>query len=474
LKINPEHYFVLDGNKIIRDLHELVHTLRNIDKKTFEYHVNDSKNDFANWIRYVFKLRKLAETIEDLRYSDLHIIIDAIQKHLDEIKILVINGGSSSVKFQLLDLNSRNVYIKGIVDAINLDRCSIKITINGEVTEKKCTAKNHDEAIVLMIHELLNNEIISDISEILAVGHRVVHGGEIYTEPIIIDGNVVDKLKELSTLAPLHNPANISCIEACMSLFKCQHVAVFDTAFHSTISEEKFMYALPLELYGKYKIRKYGFHGSSHKYISHLVSEYYKLSGKKNSKIITCHLGNGCSIAAIKNGKSVNTTMGFTPLDGLIMGTRCGSIDPALVLHLGKIMNLNYDELGRMLNKESGLLGISGKSDMRDLHETEDDPKSKLAIDMFSDRLVHYIGAYIAELGGVDAIVFTAGIGENAYYVRKKVLDHFDYVGLKLDNKKNERNEFIISNKDSKIKVFIMETNEELQIALETRKILNI
>lgn len=465
---------MLHGNKIIHDLKELVDILKHIDKKTFEYHVNDSKNDFSNWIRYVFKLKKLAESIDDLRHSDLHIIVDLIQKHLDEIKILVINGGSSSIKFQLIDLNSRNVYIKGVIDAIGLERCNIKLIFNGDTITKNCDVKNHDEAVVLMINELINNDIISDISEVLAVGHRVVHGGEIYTEPVLIDSIVLDKLQDLSVLAPLHNPANISCIHAASGVFKCPHIAVFDTAFHSTIPQEKYLYGLPYEYYEKHKIRKYGFHGSSHKYISNLINEYYKISGKKTSKIITCHLGNGCSITAIKNGKSINTTMGFTPLDGLIMGTRSGSLDPALVLHIGKTFNLSYDALGKILNKESGLLGISGHSDMRDLHESSEDSKSKLAMDMFTDRITHFIGAYVAELGGVDGIIFTAGIGENAHYIRKKVLENFEYIGLKIDNKKNERNEFIISSKDSKIGVFVIETNEELQIALETKKILNI
>ncbi|HYD03005.1 MAG TPA: acetate kinase [Alphaproteobacteria bacterium] len=398
-----------------------------------------------------------------------------MQKHLDQVKILVVNGGSSSLKFQLIDLHSKNVYIKGVVDAINiLDRCNIKYTINGETITKNANAKNHDEAVVLMINELLHNDIIGDISEINAVGHRVVHGAEIYTEPVLIDYTVIDKLKEISNLAPLHNPANISCIEAAMGVFNCPHVAVFDTAFHSTIAPEKFMYALPYEYYEKYKIRKYGFHGSSHKYISNLLSDYYKLSNKKSSKIITCHLGNGCSIAAIKNGKSINTTMGFTPLDGLMMGTRSGSIDPAIIPYLESNYNMQGEQIRKILNSQSGLLGISGHSDMRDIYESKEEPKSKLAMDMFADRLTHYIGAYIAELGGVDGIAFTGGIGENAHYIRKKVLENFDYIGLKLDNKKNEKNEFIISNKDSKVTVFVLETNEELQIAMDTKKLLKL
>jgi acetate kinase len=474
MKINPEHYFVLNGGRIIKNLDELIEVLKTIDKKTFEYHVNDNKNDFVNWIQYVFKSNKLAASIENLRYKDIKAIIGFIRKHLDELKILVVNGGSSSLKFQLIDLTSKNVLIKGMIDAINLDRGNISLIFNGETISRNVVVKNHDEAVMLMIRSLIDNNIISDVSEIKALGHRVVHGGETYTEPVIIDNIVIERLKELSVLAPLHNPPNISCIQACQKIFECPHVAVFDTAFHSTIPVEKFLYGLPYEYYEKHKIRKYGFHGSSHKYISKLISEYYKIKGKKNSKVIICHLGNGCSITAVNNGKSLNTTMGFTPLDGLIMGTRCGHLDPAISIHLGNTLNLNYEQLGKILNKQSGLLGISGFSDMRDLRKNKNDPKAKLAMKMFADRVTHYIGAYIAELNGVDGIVFTAGIGENAAYIRKLILDNFKFLGLKIDNRRNDKNEFIITTKDSKITVFVMQTNEELQIATDTRKALKL
>lgn len=474
MKINPEHYFVLHGGRVIKDLNELLQVLKTIDKKTFEYHVNDSKNDFANWIQYVIKSRKLAEAMADLRFEELYAIIKLLESHLDELKILVVNGGSSSLKFQLIEFSTKNVLVKGMIDAINLDRCNISLTFNGDTITRNINVKNHEEAVTLMIHSLMDNDIIGDVSEIRAVGHRVVHGGEIYNEPIIIDSAVLLKLKELITLAPLHNPANISCIEASMKAFSCSHVAVFDTAFHSTIAKEKFLYGLPMEYYEKYKIRKYGFHGSSHKYVAGIISEYYKIEGKKNTKIIICHLGNGCSITAVKNGKSFNTTMGFTPLDGLIMGTRCGQLDPAVPLHMGTILNMNYEQLGKIFNKQSGLFGISGYSDMRDLHKTENEPKSRLAMDMFVDRIIHYIGAYIAEMNGIDAIIFTAGIGENAYYIRKEIIENFSYLNLKLDLKKNEKNEFIISSKDSEITVFVMPTNEELQIATETKKVLRL
>jgi len=474
LKINPEHYFVLYGGRVIKDLKELIAVLKDIDKKTFEYHVNDSKNDFANWIKYVFKSRKLAEDLEFLRYDEIDTIIELIRKHIEEINILVINGGSSSLKFQLVEFSTRNAPIKGVIEAIGLDRSSITLTIHGESSTKDIIVKNHDEAVNLMMLSILDNNILDDISEVKAVGHRIVHGGEVYTEPVIIDSNVLDKLKELSVLAPLHNPPNILCVQACMKKFACPHVAIFDTAFHSTISREKYLYGIPYEYYEKYKIRKYGFHGSSHKYISGLITDLYKAEDKKSPKIIICHLGNGCSITAVKNGKSFNTTMGFTPLDGLIMGTRCGHLDPAAAMHLGTLLNINYEQLGKILNKQSGLFGICGYSDMRDLHKTQNEEKSRLAIDMFTDRITHYIGAYIAEMKGVDVIVLTGGIGENAYYLRHSILDKFSHIGLKLDSKKNEKNEFIISSKDSEVAVFVVPTNEELQIATETKKLLKI
>ncbi|MGV8141138.1 MAG: acetate/propionate family kinase [Candidatus Woesearchaeota archaeon] len=474
MNINPEHYFVLQNGKVIKDLEELVQVLKNIDKKVFEYHVNDSKNDFASWIQYVFRSKRLAETIEDMRYREIHQMIKVISTHIDEVKMLVINSGSSSIKFQLIEFTSKNVLIKGMIDAIGLDRCQIDISINGENISKKVNAKDHEEAISLMMKALLDADVIGDVSEIKAVGHRVVHGGEDYTEPTIIDSQMIERLKQLSVLAPLHNPANIICIQACIKLFRCPQVAVFDTAFHSTIPKEKFLYGIPREYYDKFKIRKYGFHGTSHKYVAGLINEYFHIEGKKNTKVIICHLGNGCSITAVKNGKSLNTTMGFTPLGGLIMGTRSGDIDPGIILHLGNFLGIDYEQMGNILNKKSGLLGISGRSDMRDLHKNSGEEISKLAMDMFSDRIIHYIGAYIAEMNGIDAIIFTGGIGENAYYIRKAVLENFSYIGLKLDPKKNEKNDFIITGKDSEVAAFVIPTNEELEIATETKKVLKL
>jgi len=459
---------------VIKTLEEFIASLSNMDRKTFEYHVNDQKNDFANWIRFVFKSRKLSEIIYDYNYDDRKKIIKAVKTFLDERKILVLNAGSSSLKFQLIEMTSSDILIKGVIDAINQEKCSMIISMNGATVTKNVIIKNHEEALNALMNFMAENEVIGDISEINAVGHRVVHGGELYNKPTIITDEVISRLGELSSLAPLHNPSNIIGIVACQKIIAAPQVAVFDTAFHSTIPKEKYLYGLPYEYYEKYKIRKYGFHGSSHKYIAKLIGEFYRIKNKRHAKLIICHLGNGSSITAVKDGKSFNTTMGFTPVDGLIMGTRVGSLDPVISIHMGQHFNLKYEDLNKIFNKQSGLLGISGYSDMRDLHKNRKNPKCRLAMDMFSDRLTHFIGAYIAEMNGVDGIVFTAGIGENAYYIRKKVLDNLSYLGLKLDNKKNEKNDFIITRKDSKIECFVVSTNEELQIAQETRQLLKI
>lgn len=470
--INPEHYFVLKSGESIKSLDELILFIKKIDKKTFEFHVNDKKNDFANWIRYVFKLARLADIISGCDYTQRNTFIRIIKKHLSEKKILIVNAGSSSLKFQLMEMTSKDSLFKGSIDAIGLPNCTIQI-YNENITAKSIEIKNHEEAVRALLHEMLSSEIIGDVSEIKAIGHRVVHGGEAFVKPVIIDEEVILKITELSNMAPLHNPHNLSCILACQKVFpKIPQVAVFDTGFHSTITKEKFLYGLPYEHYEKYGIRKYGFHGSSHKYISELMMEYYKIKKKKNPKFIICHLGNGCSITAIKNGKSFNTTMGFTPTDGLIMGTRSGSLDPYIALHLEKILNVGYEELGKILNKQSGLLGISGYSDMRTIWKNKREPKCKLAMNIFADRITHYIGAYISELNGVDGIIFTAGIGENAHYIRKQVLDNFKFLGLSLDDSKNRKNDFIITKNNSKIECFVIKTNEELQIAQETKKLL--
>lgn len=472
--VNPEHYFVLKDGGLIRSLEELILVLQNIDKETFEYHVNNEKNDFANWVRYVFKAGRLSDVISGFDYSEKNNIIKAIKGHLEECKILIVNAGSSSIKFQIIELTSKDLIFKGIIDAIGLDNCTIQV-FKEEMIEKSVQIKSHEQAVSAMIDEILASEVVGDLSEIKAIAHRVVHGGELFHKPVMIDDDVLSKIDGLSSIAPLHNPHNVACIRACQkSLPDIKQVAVFDTGFHSTIPKEKFLYGLPIEYYDNYGIRKYGFHGSSHKYIAGLMQDYYKIKKKKNPKIIICHLGNGCSITAIKNGKSFNTTMGFTPTDGLIMGTRSGSLDPYIAVHLEKILGIGYEDLGKVLNKKSGLQGISGYSDMRLIWKNKKDKRCKLAMDMFADRLTHYIGAYIAELNGVDGIVFTAGIGENAYYIRKRVLENFEFLGLKLDDKKNLKNDFIITANNSKIECFVIKSNEELQIALEVKQLLKL
>jgi acetate kinase len=472
--IAPEHYFVLKNGELIKSLEEFIIILKKIDRESFDFHVTDQKNDFYNWIRFVFKSKKLAETIADYRYIDKQSIIKAVTNFINERKILIINAGSSSLKFQLIELTSKDLLAKGMVDAINLSNSCMSVEYRGETITKNSEVENHEEALKLIIGSLIEIEIIGNISEIYAIGHRVVHGGEKYKKPTIIDEQVINDLTAISDLAPLHNPPNIACIKACKNIFDLPQVAVFDTAFHSTIPEEKYLYGLPYQYYEKYNIRKYGFHGTNHKYISEIMHGYYSLKKKKNPKLIICHLGNGCSITAVKDRKSFNTTMGFTPTDGLIMGTRSGHLDPLAATHIGEILKQSYPELERLLNKESGLKGICGYSDMRTIWKNKNDKKCRLAMKMFSDRIIHYIGAYIAEMNGLDGIVFTAGIGENAHYIRKAVLENLSHLGVKIDEKKNLKNEFIITGKDSKIEAFIIKADEELQIALETKKLLRL
>lgn len=377
------------------------------------------------------------------------------------MKILVINSGSSSIKTTLFDFGK---FLK------TLSENDIK-----EIGSKKCRVKNHAEGLKLILDTLLKTKKIKNLKEIQAIGHRVVHGGDKYIKPTIIDNKVIKDIKELFSLAPLHNPANLQGILACQKLLKgVPQVAVFDTSFHQTMPKKAFLYALPINFYTKNKIRKYGFHGTSHKYV---VSECLKLLKKKNAKIISCHLGNGSSVTASINGKSIDTSMGFTPLEGIMMGTRCGSIDPAIIFHMKDHLKIPLEKIYEILNKESGLKGISGiSSDMKIIYE-KSLKKNKAAIktiDLLSYQLAKIIGSYIAAMNGVDAIAFTGGLGENAFYVREKALSHFDFLGLKLDTKNNKKSTKIISSKNSKIKVFVIHTDEEKIIAEETKKLLRI
>ncbi|SHJ60486.1 acetate kinase [Anaerobranca californiensis DSM 14826] len=394
------------------------------------------------------------------------------------MKILVVNCGSSSLKYQLFDMNGEQVLAKGIVERIGIDGVLVHQKGEGDKVKLPNDIPNHKVAIELVINTLTDKElgVLQDITEIEAVGHRVVHGGEAFSQSVLIDDSVMDTLNKCIELAPLHNPPNIMGIEACAQVLPgVKQVAVFDTAFHQTMPKKSFIYSLPYEAYEKYSIRRYGFHGTSHKYVAQQAA---KLLGKdlKDLKLITCHLGNGASVTAIDGGKSVDTSMGFTPLEGLTMGTRCGDIDPAIVIYLMKKMNLDFDGMNDYLNKKSGVLGISGvSSDFRDIEiaAAEGNERAQLALDVFVHKVKKYIGAYTAVLGGVDAIVFTAGLGENSPETREAVLKGFEYLGLEIDTEKNKvRGKAVnFSKEGSKVQALVIPTNEELMIARDTQAI---
>lgn len=402
------------------------------------------------------------------------------------MKILVINAGSSSLKYQLIDMTDESVLAKGNAERIGIEDSILKHSPTGrEKVEIPAPMKTHTEAMKLVIKTLINPEygVIKDMDEIAAVGHRVLHGGAKIFQSVVVDDDVKKVIKENFDLGPLHNPANLMGIEACQDVMpNTPMVAVFDTAFHQTMPEEAYMYALPYEAYEKYSIRRYGFHGTSHRYISKRIA---KLLGKspESIKIITCHLGNGSSVAAINGGKCVDTSMGLTPLEGLPMGTRCGSIDPAIIPFLMEKEDMTPEEMNVYMNKKSGVLGISGlSSDFRDLEKAaiKGDKKAILALDMFCYSVKKYIGAYSAAMDGVDYIIFTAGIGENTPSVREKVCANLDYMGVKIDKKKNNQipgklgKEGCISADDSKVGIYVIPTNEELMIARDTVEILGL
>lgn len=392
------------------------------------------------------------------------------------MNILVINCGSSSLKFQLINMDNEDVIAKGLCERIAIDGSRIVYEPKGgEKIKVEHSMPTHKEAIKIVLDTLLDSEIgvVKDINEISAVGHRVVHGGEKFAQSTIINDEVIKAIEECNDLAPLHNPANLIGISACEELMpNAKMVAVFDTAFHQTMPEKAYLYGLPYEYYKKYKVRRYGFHGTSHDYVSHRAAE---MIGKPydECKIIVCHLGNGASVTAIKNGKSVDTSMGLTPLEGLIMGTRSGDIDPAIMEFIAKKENLDIEGVMDVLNKKSGVLGISEyTSDFYDLElgwlEKRED--CLRTMDVFAYRVVKYIGSYIAAMNGVDAICFTAGLGENNKYVRTDICSYFDYMGVELDEEKNaiRGKDTIISSKNSKVAVLNIPTNEELKIARET------
>ncbi|MBQ8151594.1 MAG: acetate kinase [Firmicutes bacterium] len=392
------------------------------------------------------------------------------------MKVLVINCGSSSLKYQILDMTNESLLCKGLVERIGIEGAVINHEkIGDEKVVKETPMKDHKDAISNVIEALLDPEhgVISSMDEIGAVGHRVAHGGEKYAQSVLIDDKVLENIEECIELAPLHNPANLLGITACQELMPgTPMVAVFDTAFHQTMPPESFIYAIPYEYYEKYGVRRYGFHGTSHKYVAERTAD---MLGRNidDLKIITCHLGNGASVSAIKNGKSVSTSMGFTPLEGLVMGTRSGDIDPAIIDFIADKEGLSIQEVNSILNKKSGVLGISGiSSDFRDIIEAseEGNERAMLALKVFAHRVRFYIGAYIAMMNGVDAIVFTAGIGENSIPVRDIICEDLDNLGIKLDVVKNKirGQEVVISRDDSKVSILLIPTNEELMIARDT------
>jgi acetate kinase len=397
------------------------------------------------------------------------------------MKVLVLNSGSSSNKYQFIETTTHQVLAKGQVERIGMDDAVLShVRIDGDTVKFSAEILDHNIAIEYVVAILLskNHGVIKDKSEIEAVGHRVVHGGETFSGSVLITDEVIEKIRENIELAPLHNPHNLRGIMACKRLLPdTPQVAVFDTAFHQKMPEYAFIYGLPYELYKKYKIRRYGFHGTSHRYVSKRASEILGVPIEK-LRIITAHLGNGCSMAAVKYGVSVDTTMGFTPLEGLLMGTRSGDIDPAIVLYIMGKEGLTMAEVNALLNKHSGLVGISGvSSDMREIirEMKNGNMRAKLAFDVFCYRVKKYIGAYAAVMGGVDAIVFTAGIGENSPDVRKSVCEGLEFLGIKIDDEKNNspEREKIITTDDSPVKVLVIPTNEELVIALDTAEIVS-
>ncbi|MDZ7672229.1 MAG: acetate kinase [Halanaerobiales bacterium] len=395
------------------------------------------------------------------------------------MKVLVLNSGSSSIKFQLFNMEEEKVLAKGLVERIGIDDSGIEYeNSNGQEVEKAMDIKNHKEGIKHVVEMLLDPEIgvLNSIDEINAVGHRVVHGGEKFAESTLITDEVIDKIEEVSTLAPLHNPHNLSGIRVCKDLLpEKPQVGVFDTAFHQSMPEEAYIYAIPYEYYEEHGVRRYGFHGTSHKYVANRAAALME-KDLDELKIITCHLGNGASIAAVNKGDSVDTSMGMTPLEGLVMGTRSGDIDPAIIPFLMDKENLSTKEIDNILNKKSGLLGVSGISnDSRDVRQAahNGNHRAQLADQVFSYRVRKYIGAYLAVLNGADAVVFTGGIGENAAGVREHILEKLDNLGFELDTEANKvrGEEREITTKNSKVKAFVIPTNEELVIARDTKNI---
>lgn len=397
------------------------------------------------------------------------------------MKILVVNAGSSSLKYQLIDMTDESVIAKGLCERIGIDgSCITHKTATGKVVEIKTPMPDHTTAFKCVEQCLTSGEgkVVDSMSEISAVGHRIVQGGAIFSESVLVDDDVIEKIDGLADLAPLHNKAHVQGINACIECLgkDVPEVVVFDTSFHQTMPPKAFMFGIPYEYYEKYKIRRYGFHGTSHRYVSGEAIKQLNLPA--NSKVITCHLGNGSSLAAVYDGKCIDTTMGLTPLDGFVMGSRSGTLDPSVVTHIINKEGLNAQQLSDLFNKKSGVLGISGiSSDNRDVEKAanEGNERAQLALEMQRYQITKFVGSFVAALGGVDAIVFTGGIGENSAELREYVCSHLEFMGVKVDADKNKAavrgGEGIISTADSSVTVTVIPTNEELVIARDTKEL---
>ena len=392
------------------------------------------------------------------------------------MKILSVNCGSSSLKFQMYEMPEEKVLISGYVEKIGQPDCFWTVKVNGEKIKSSRPLANHTEAVDVLIEELFKHNIVKSLDEIERIGHRVLHGGEFFKESAIVTDEVIEKIKSLIPLGPLHLPGNLAGIEAFRKVLpNVPMVAVFDTAFHQTMPKRNYIYPVPLSWYEKYGVRKYGFHGTSHKYITEVMKQEL---GKEDVNLIVCHIGSGASIAAVKDGKCYNTTMGITPLDGLMMGTRSGAIDPSILEYVCKEANMSVEEVTNVLNKQSGFLGVAGQADCRDVEALieEGNENAKLAYDMYCDRIAKYIAEYYLELNGrVDSIIFTAGVGENGAGVRKEVLDRLNPIGIYVDEEMNNKiasfkdiHEGVISTKDSKVEVRVLPTDEEIMIVRDT------
>jgi len=392
------------------------------------------------------------------------------------MKILAVNAGSSSLKFTLIELPEKNVVASGLFEKIGINGSCYTIKYNGEKVKKEVNLVDHSVAVRILMEELINMGIISSLDEIEGVGHRMVHGGQEFTESVVLTEDVLARVAKYNELAPLHNPANIMGVKAFMkALPNTIQVGVFDTAFHTTMKEAEYLYPVPYEWYEKYGVRKYGFHGTSHRFINKTISEYF---GRNDLKVISCHIGNGGSITAIDSGKVVDTSMGFTPLAGIMMGTRSGDIDASMLSYLESKTGKSLEELTNDLNKKSGLLGVSGvSSDSRDVEMAADEGNERaiLAQEMYAKKIANYIAMYNNLLGGADVITLTAGVGENSKTMRKSIIEKIASLGVKIDDEKNDfRGEFrLISTDDSKIPVYVVPTDEELMIAMDTMELKN-